>query len=64
MELIENGEERTTLGRNALAALESQRGATNRTVSALVELMSVSPSKDPAKNDGAISGQISREGSS
>ncbi|MGA7289455.1 MAG: hypothetical protein WBX02_15240, partial [Terriglobales bacterium] len=39
IELIENGEERTTLGRNALAALESQRGATTRTVSALIELM-------------------------
>jgi 3-deoxy-D-manno-octulosonic-acid transferase len=42
MELIENGAERTTLGRNALAALESQRGATDRTVSALLQLMSVS----------------------
>lgn len=42
MELIENGDERTTLGRNALAALESQRGATDRTVSALIQLMSVS----------------------
>src|SRR5271154_6311799 len=39
MELIENGEERATLGKNALAALESQRGATDRTVAALVELM-------------------------
>jgi 3-deoxy-D-manno-octulosonic-acid transferase len=39
MELIENGAERTTLGRNALAALESQRGATARTVSALLRLM-------------------------
>ena len=40
MELIENGGERTTLGRNALAALESQRGATARTVAALLQLMS------------------------
>lgn len=40
MELIENGAERTTLGQNALAALEAQRGATERTVHALVELMS------------------------
>jgi 3-deoxy-D-manno-octulosonic-acid transferase len=40
IELIENGEERATLGRNALAALQSQRGATARTVSALIELMS------------------------
>src|ERR1700675_541409 len=39
MELIENGNERTTLGRNALAELESQRGATARTVSALLHLM-------------------------
>src|SRR4030081_2747873 len=39
MELIENSTERTTLGRNALAALESSRGATERTVSALVQLM-------------------------
>jgi len=40
MELIDNSDERATLGRNALAALESQRGATDRTISALVELMS------------------------
>ncbi|MGA3195347.1 MAG: glycosyltransferase N-terminal domain-containing protein [Terriglobales bacterium] len=39
LELIENDGERATLGRNALAALESQRGATARTVSSLVELM-------------------------
>jgi 3-deoxy-D-manno-octulosonic-acid transferase len=42
MELIENGEERATLGRNALGALESQRGATARTVAALLQLMGVS----------------------
>jgi 3-deoxy-D-manno-octulosonic-acid transferase len=42
IELIENENERVTLGRNALAALESQRGATDRTVTALVQLMSVS----------------------
>ncbi len=42
MELIENGGERATLGRNALAALESQRGATARTVSALLQLMGIS----------------------
>jgi 3-deoxy-D-manno-octulosonic-acid transferase len=47
IELIENDAERTTLGRNALAALESQRGATARTVSALLRLM----------------GEASREGS-
>jgi hypothetical protein len=45
MELIENSGERITLGRNALAALESQRGATARTVSALLQLMSVSACK-------------------
>jgi len=39
MELIENGGERQTLGENALAALESQRGATARTVGALMRLM-------------------------
>ncbi len=39
MELIESQEARETLGRNALAALESQRGATARTVDALVQLM-------------------------
>jgi 3-deoxy-D-manno-octulosonic-acid transferase len=39
MELIENSPEREKLGNNALAALESQRGATERTVSALVQLM-------------------------
>jgi 3-deoxy-D-manno-octulosonic-acid transferase len=39
MELIANAEERATLGRNALAALEPQRGATERTVRRLAELM-------------------------
>jgi 3-deoxy-D-manno-octulosonic-acid transferase len=39
MELMESEEARETLGRNALAALESQRGATIRTVDALVQLM-------------------------
>jgi 3-deoxy-D-manno-octulosonic-acid transferase len=53
MELIENGDERTKLGQNALAALESQRGATDRTVAALLRLM------DPE----ATSGQLSGEGS-
>ncbi len=42
MELIENSDERGLLGRNALAALDSQRGATDRTVSALLKLMGVS----------------------
>ncbi|MDR3720350.1 MAG: hypothetical protein P4L00_02020, partial [Candidatus Acidoferrales bacterium] len=39
MELIENAGERAQLGRNALAALESQRGATDRTIAALLKLM-------------------------
>src|ERR1700722_7802280 len=42
MELIENADERATLGRNALAALESQRGVTDRAVAALLELMAAS----------------------
>lgn len=41
MELIENAGDRATLGRNALDALESQRGATDRTVTALLKLMGV-----------------------
>ena len=39
MELIENGVERAKLGRNALAALDSQRGATARTLRALKQVM-------------------------
>jgi 3-deoxy-D-manno-octulosonic-acid transferase len=39
MELIANREERAKLGRNALAALDSQRGATAQTVRALKQLM-------------------------
>jgi len=39
MELIANGEECAKLGRNALAALDSQRGATVQTVRALKKLM-------------------------
>ena len=41
IELIENGGERAMLGRNALAALESQRGATDRTIAALLQQMGV-----------------------
>jgi 3-deoxy-D-manno-octulosonic-acid transferase len=41
MELIGNDKERAILGRNALLALESQRGATDRTMSALLQLMGV-----------------------
>ena len=40
IELIENKNAREALGRNALAALEFQRGATSRTVNALEQLMS------------------------
>jgi 3-deoxy-D-manno-octulosonic-acid transferase len=47
MELIENDNERMTLGRNALAALESQRGATVRTVSAILRLMGKSRARVP-----------------
>ncbi len=39
MELIENEDERKTLGRNALTALESQRGTTDRTVAALLKFV-------------------------
>jgi len=39
MELIENADERLKLGQNALEALELQRGATERTISALKQLM-------------------------
>ncbi len=42
IELIEHPELRQALGRNALAALESQRGATERTVAALAGLMGAS----------------------
>ena len=39
MELIDNPSARDSLGRNALAALESQRGATVRTVEGLTQLL-------------------------
>jgi len=45
MELIDNREERERLGRSALAALESQRGATERTVAALTQLMREQPAR-------------------
>ena len=41
MELIDNREERERLGGSALAALESQRGATDKTAAALTQLMAV-----------------------
>ncbi len=43
IELIESREASEALGRNALAALESQRGATARTVDALMRLMHRGP---------------------
>jgi 3-deoxy-D-manno-octulosonic-acid transferase len=48
IELIENSDERALIGRNALAALASQRGATATTVSALLKLMELSSTGDPA----------------
>jgi len=57
MELLENSGERETLGRNALAALEAQRGATTKTVAALLQLMNVSSS-----NPATMSEQPAREG--
>ncbi len=42
IELVENSTERATLGQNALAALDSQRGATARTVAALAQLLHAS----------------------
>ncbi len=39
MELVDNANARANLGRNAVAALESQRGVTDRTISALSQLM-------------------------
>jgi len=56
MELIEDADERATLGRNAVAALESQRGATARTVLALLQLMSGS-SLNVQSTDGQIPGE-------
>ena len=40
LQLLENPEERATLGRRAFEVMRSQRGATARTVSALLELLS------------------------
>jgi 3-deoxy-D-manno-octulosonic-acid transferase len=48
MELIDNQAEREELGRNALAALDSQRGATARTVAALAQLMAERPGRESA----------------
>jgi 3-deoxy-D-manno-octulosonic-acid transferase len=43
MELIDNPRERAMIGRNAFEALQSQRGATEKTVAALVDLMNLQP---------------------
>jgi 3-deoxy-D-manno-octulosonic-acid transferase len=43
MELISNPAERARLGRNALATLQTQKGATERTVAALEELLARTP---------------------
>jgi 3-deoxy-D-manno-octulosonic-acid transferase len=53
MELIENGSERTTLGRNAQTAFESQRGATARTISALLHLMGTEPTIGQHPDEGS-----------
>jgi 3-deoxy-D-manno-octulosonic-acid transferase len=52
IELIENSEERAALGRNALAALESQRGATAKTISLLSDLIA-SPHPVPQPRETA-----------
>jgi 3-deoxy-D-manno-octulosonic-acid transferase len=52
MELIENTGARAALARNALAALESQRGATDRTVAALIQLMSTEPASGKTPREG------------
>ena len=49
MELIDNETDRTALGQNALAALESQRGATTLTIRALADLMNL-----PAAGVGSL----------
>jgi 3-deoxy-D-manno-octulosonic-acid transferase len=43
LDLVDHPEQREKLGRNALAALDSQRGATQKTLAALTELMSARP---------------------
>jgi len=49
MELIDNRKERERLGRSALAALESQRGATEKTVAALSQLITVARASGSSK---------------
>jgi len=57
MELIENPAAREALGHNALEALELQRGATQRTLDALVQLLS-----DRGTSSSAINGSPRVEG--
>jgi 3-deoxy-D-manno-octulosonic-acid transferase len=47
MELIDQPETRELLGQNALAALDSQRGATARTAAALAQLLGNESAKEP-----------------
>ncbi len=54
MELIGSQAERMALGQNALAALESQRGATSRTINALVELMNGPAADANSPANGAL----------
>jgi 3-deoxy-D-manno-octulosonic-acid transferase len=52
IELIENQSEREKLGRNALDALESQRGATEKTIEALIELTKEATGHRSASGEG------------
>jgi 3-deoxy-D-manno-octulosonic-acid transferase len=49
LQLLENHEERATLGRRAFEVMRSQRGATERTVSALLGLLSEQGAPLPAE---------------
>jgi hypothetical protein len=54
IELIEHVDQRTALGRNALAALESQRGATEKTIRALAELINKPEANAHCAGRGAL----------
>ena len=59
LELIDNSEARAALSRNALAALASQRGATDRTIAALRRLMKLPPSGDaPGAHEDSVRGAL------
>ena len=49
LQLLENHDERAALGRRAFEVMRSQRGATGRTVSALLELLSQQGALEPAE---------------